>query len=201
MGKVFERVVFNHLYKYCQDNNLLTWRNSGYKPLDSSINQLIYISHKIYESLEKGQDICFISLDATSAFDRIWHEGLLFKLKCKGICGKLFDWFESYLSDRFQKVVIKGQLSNFIKILAGVPQGSILGPLLFLIYIDDIINDIESNILLFADDTSILETISNPKLSFDKLNRDLTRLNLWSNQWLVTFNPTKTEYILYFQKN
>ena len=182
LGKVFERVIFNHLYKYCQDHNLLTWRNSGYKPLDSSMNQLIFISHKIYQSLEKGEDVCFVSLDASSAFDRVWHEGLFFKLRSKGICGKLYDWFKSYLSDRFQRVVIKGQLSNLVKILAGVPQGSILGPLLFILYIDDIINDIETNILLFADDTSILEAISHPVLTFEKINKDLTRLNLWSNQ-------------------
>ena len=200
LGKVLERVVFNHLYNYCKEHNLLTWRNSGYKPLDSSINQLIYISHKIYQSLEEGNDVCFISLDASSAFDRVWHEGLFFKLSSKGVCGKLYDWFKSYLSDRFQRVVIKGQFSKWAKILAGVPQGSILGPLLFLIYIDDIVNDIEANILLFADDTSILETISNPILSFERLNRDLSRLNLWSNQWLVTFNPTKTEYIIFSKK-
>ena len=92
------------------------------------------------------------------------HEGLFPKLKSKGICGKLFDWFQSYLSDRFQRVVIKGQLSYLVQLLAGVPQ---LGPLLFLIYIDDIIDDIETNILLFADDTSILETIADPVLAFE----------------------------------
>jgi len=135
-----------------------------------------------------------------TSLDRVWHEGLFFKLKSKGICCKLLDWFNSYLSDRFQRVVIKGQFSTWTKILAGVPQGSILGPLLFLIYIDDIIDDIEANILLFADDTSILEAIANPILSFEKLNRDLTRLNIWSNQWLVTFNPTKTEYIVFSKK-
>ena len=200
LGKVFERAVFNHLYKYCQDNGLLTWRNSGYKPLDSSVNQLVYIAHKIYQSLENGEDVCFVSLDASSAFDRVWHEGLLFKLKCKGVNGKLLEWFRSYLTNRRQRVVIKGQCSKWAYILAGVPQGSILGPLLFLIYIDDIIKDIESSILLFADDTSIFETISDPVLSFEKLNRDLARLYIWSNQWLVTFNPTKTAYIIFSKK-
>ena len=178
IGKVFERVVFNHLYKYCQEHNLLTWRNSGYKPLDSSINQLIYISHRIYKSLENGEDVCFVSLDASSAFDRVWHEGLLFKLKCKGVNGNLLEWFRSYLTNRRQRVVIKGQSSKWAQILAGVPQGSILGPLLFLIYIDDIINDIESEILLFADDTAIFDSIVDPLLTFEKLNRDLTRLHL-----------------------
>ena len=200
IGKVLERVVFVHLYKFCIEHNLLTWRNSGYKPLDSSINQLIFISHNIYKALEKGEDVCYVSLDASAAFDRVWHCGLLHKLKSKGITGKLYDWFNSYLSDRFQRVVIKGQFSEWIKILAGVPQGSILGPLLFLIYIDDIVHDIESDIFLFADDTSLLEQITDPVLSFEKINRDLTKLHNWSKQWLVNFNPTKTKYIIFSKK-
>lgn len=89
IGKVFERVVYRHVYKYFLDNNLLTWRNSGYKALDSSMNQLVYISHKIYEALENGMDACLVSLDATCAFDRVWHAGLLYKLNSKGITGHL----------------------------------------------------------------------------------------------------------------
>ena len=125
---------------------------------------------------------------------------LLLKLHAKGVSGKLLQWLQSYLSDRFQRVVIKGQYSEWSKILAGVPQGSILGPLLFFIYIDDIINDIESNIFLFADDTSILENITDPITTFQKINRDLTRLDTWSKQWLVNFNPSKTKYIIFSKK-
>jgi hypothetical protein len=200
IGKLFERVVFKHLYQFCLEHNLLTWRNSGYKPLDSSINQLIFIAHNIYKALENGEDVCFVSLDASAAFDRIWHAGLLFKLISKGTCGKLLKWLESYLADRFQRVVIKGQFSEWAKVLAGVPQGSILGPLLFLIYIDDIIKDIKSNIFLFADDTSILQTITDPITSFEQINRDLSKLDTWSKQWLVNFNPAKTKYIIFSKK-
>ena len=170
LGKVIERVVFIHMYDFCLQHKLLTWRNSGYKPLDSSINQLIFISHKIYESFDKGDDVCYVSLDASAAFDRVWHDGLLFKLRRKGICGNLLNWFESYLSERYQRVIIKGQYSDWTNIHAGVPQGSILGPLLFLIYVDDIIDDIECDIFLFADDTSLLERITDPQTSFDKIN-------------------------------
>ena len=200
LGKVFERLIFNSLYKFCKENDLLTWRNSGYKPLDSSMYQLIYISNNIYKALEQGKDVCMVSLDATAAFDRVWHDGLLYKLRCKGIKGKLFDWFQSYLSNRVQRVVIRGQFSSWEHITAGVPQGSILGPLLFLIYIDDIVKNIESDICLFADDTALLEVIVDPILSFDKINRDLVRLNIWSEQWLVSFNPTKTQYIVFTKK-
>ena len=107
---------------------------------------------------------------------------MLFILRSKGVNGKLLEWFCSYLTNQRQRVVIKGQAFKWVYIHAGLPQGSNLGPLLFFIYIDDIINDIESNILLFADNTSLFEAISDPHLSYEKLNRDLTKLYLWSNQ-------------------
>ena len=161
---------------------------------------MIFISHKIYQALEKGDDICFISLDASAAFDHVWHAGLLFKLKCKGITGKLYDWIKSYLSDHFQRVVIKGQFSEWIKILAGVPQGSILGPLLVLVYIDDVLKDIECEMFMYADDTSMMEVITDSILSFEKINRDLNKLHIWLQQWWANFNHNKTKYIICSKK-
>ena len=86
----------------------------------------MYLSHKIYEALGKGRDVCYVSLDATAAFDRVWHAGLLFKLKKIGITGNVFSWISSYLSNRKQRVMIKGQFSNWETNTAGVPQGPIL---------------------------------------------------------------------------
>ena len=200
IGKILERIVFIKLYEYCMRNNLLTWRNSGYKHLDSTINQLIYLSHQIYSALSQGYDVCFVSLDASSAFDRVWHEGLIHKLERIGITGRLLSWFKSYLSDRIQRVVIGGSSSEWIYIKAGVPQGSILGPLLFLIYIDDIIDNIDSEILLFADDTSLLKVITDSQQCFTDINRDLETLRQWSENWLVQFNPTKTKYMIFSKK-
>ena len=200
LGKLLERIIFKKLYEYCQQNGLLTWRNSGYKKLDSTINQMIYISHKIYEALAKGQEVCFVSLDASAAFDRVWHDGLIHKLKNKGISGKLLAWLANYLTNRKQRVVIKGQGSNWHSNTAGVPQGSILGPLLFLIYVDDIVKNIDSQILLFADDTSLLEIITDPNISFPRINNDLEKLSNWANTWLVKFNPKKTKYIIFSKK-
>ena len=200
LGKVLERFVFIVLYKYCMTHNLLTWRNSGYKLMDSTVNQLVFLCHKIYEALENGQDVCFISLDASAAFDRVWHDALLFKLKQIGITGTLLRWLENYLTNRKQRVVINGKKSEWTHISAGVPQGSILGPLLFLIYVNDIINDIESEILLFADDTCIFEPVTDPIQSINKLNRDLEKLSSWAKQWLVNFNPTKTKFLVFSKK-
>ena len=200
LSKVFERIVFKILYQYCLINNLLTERNSGFKPLDSTVNQLIHITHHIYKALDKGHDVCMIFLDVSRAFDKVWYDGLLFKLQRLGIEGPLLDWFRSYLQNRKQRVVINGQNSDWKSPLAGVPQGSILGPLLFLIYINDIVDDVESMIYLFADDTSITEPITHPDHTFEKLNRDLTRLADWATQWLVTFNASKTVYMVISKK-
>ena len=200
IGKMLERLVFIKLYEYCKSNGLLTWRNAAYKAGDSTVNQLVYLVHRIYEALERGEDICFVSLDASAAFDRVWHAGLIHKLKCFGIQGTLLLWLSDYLSNRKQRVVIDGQHSEWTYIKSGVPQGSILGPLLFLIYTNDIVNNIESEILLFADDTAILEPLSNGNQSIDKLNRDLQTLGNWAAQWLVQFNPTKTKYLIFSKK-
>jgi hypothetical protein len=195
VGKTQERVVYLHLYKYLKEENLLTWKNSGFKELDSAINQLLYITDKIHRALEEGKEICLVFLDVSKAFDKVWHSGLLHKLRCMGVEGNLFEWFSSYLADRKIRVVINGQNSEWRQTDAGVPQGSILGPLLFLIFINDITANIESDIHLFADDTSLMDIIDNYLLSYSKLNRDLQRLSNWSKKWLVTFNPTKTVFL------
>ena len=125
---------------------------------------------------------------------------MLHKLKEFGITGALLDWFQDYLSGREQRVVIGGSSSNWALVKAGVPQGSILGPLLFIIYINDIIRNIQCEILLFADDTSILETLIDPILSISRVNADLETLRKWASQWLVTFNPMKTKYLIFSKK-
>ena len=112
------------------------------------------------------------------------------------------EWFQSYLFERKQCVTINGQRSTYRTLYAGVPQGSILGPLLFLIFINDITPNILTEIFMFADDTFWFETIdSNIDTSFNKLNTDLERLCTWAKQWLVKFNPQKTEYMKISRKH
>jgi hypothetical protein len=191
LAKVQERVVFRRLYDFLSNNKLLTPRNSGFKERDSAMCQLISIVDKIHKALEAGKEINMVFLDVSKAFDKVWHKGLLLKLKSNGIAGDLYHWLESYLADRKIRVVINGQSAEWAKTNAGVPQGSILGPLLFLVFINDVVDDIESDVNLFADDTSLLNVIDQVIDSYDMVNRDLVKLADWASQWLVTFNAKK----------
>ena len=177
------------------DNNLLIEQSSGFKRKDSTVNQLLKIVHQIYQDINNGKDTCLVFLDVSKAFDKVWHKVLLFKLRQLGIVGTLYDWIEHYLTGRSQKVVINGISSSLRNLQTGVPQGSILGPLLFFLYINDIINDLQCNVKLFAGDTSI-QKCQDSHDDFKVINDDLLKLSIYGTQWLITFNALKTEYII-----
>ncbi len=181
-----------------EDRGLLTWRNSGYKKRDSTSNQLIHLVNRIYRGLDSRQESALVFLDQSRAFDRIYHAGLKKKMKVFGIDGPLYDLLSNYLEDRKIRVVLDGSKSKWRKTTAGVPQGSILGPLMFLIYVNDIVEELESEIYLYADDTALIINFKKEDTirSFDQLNRDLGRLARWARDWYMLFNPTKTKYMI-----
>ena len=108
----------------------------------------------------------------SKAFDKVWYEGLIYKMKSMGVSESLLKLFQSFLTNRFQRVLLNGQTSEWLPVKAGVPQGSILGPLLFLIYINDLSENIESTVKLFADDTSLFSVVHSNNTSAEVLNRD-----------------------------
>ena len=148
-------------------------------------------------SWTKGDITHGIFLDVKSAFDKVWHKGLLAKLEQINIGGQLLNLFQSYLCNRHQVVVVDGKISAKKEVKAGIPQGSRLGPLLFIIYINDITENIESDILIFADDTSLLATGKNTDITAAILNRDLNRISEWAKKWKVNFNADKSEEIIF----
>ena len=148
LEKVAERTIFKHLYNHLHENSILTPLQSGFIPGDSPTNQLTYLYDTFFHALASGKVIRVVFCDISKAFDRVWHQGILLKLRTAGVTGKLLSWFRSHLSNRRQKVVLPGTSSNWNFIFAGVPQGSILGPLLFLLYINDIVKKLGSNIRL-----------------------------------------------------
>ena len=130
-----------------------------------------------------------VFLDISKAFDRVWHKGLLYKLKCMSIDGNFLKLVKSFLSNRYQRVVLNGQASSRAEFKAGLPQGSILGPLFFLIFIDDLSEILKSTVKLFADDISIFHVAKDPNTSAEILNHDLTRISEWAYKRKMSFNP------------
>ena len=193
VSKLLERIIFKKVFNYLRDNNILTPHQSGFRPGDSTTNQLAYMYHVFCQALDSKKDVRIVFCDISKAFDRVWFNGLLFKLRTVGIGGNLIKFFQNYLTDRYQSVVLDGQTSSPGRITAGVPQGSVLGPLLFLIYINDLPNNISSNIKLFADDTTLFVEVTDCNESADILNQDLARVKSWADQWLVKFSPEKTK--------
>jgi hypothetical protein len=119
MSKILEKIIYKSLYEYCVSNELLISENSGFNRNDSTVNQLIAITHNIYKSLDSGKDVCAIFLNVSKAIDKVWHEGLIFKLRQFGITDTLISLLENYLTDRSQRVVPNGKTSPSQSISAG----------------------------------------------------------------------------------
>ena len=130
-----------------------------------------------------------IFLDISKAFHRVWHEGLINKMKCIGITGMPLKLLHSFLQNRHQRVLLNIQCSSWAPVFAGVPHGSVLGPLFFLIYINDLTKAILSTNKLFADNTSIFSIVNDIDVSEHELNSDLMKISMWAYQWKMSFNP------------
>ena len=197
LSKICESIIHKRLLDHCLENDIITLKQAAYLQGDSTVQQLIYIVDKIKKQWTKGNITHGIFLDVKSAFDKVWHKGLLAKLSQIGVGGEMHTILTSYLAGRQQAVVVDGHVSSVKPITAGVPQGSRLGPLLFIIYINDIIDDIESDILIFADDTSMLANGKTIEETRATLERDLARIESWAKKWKVSFGADKSEELIF----
>ena len=177
-SKISEKLIFDSIFSFMTHNKLLNNCQSGFRPNDSCINQLISITHNIYRAFDANPslEVRGVFLDLSKAFDKVWHEGLLYKLKSNGINGNALQLIKSFLHNRCQRVVLNGESSSWLSIRAGVPQGSVLGPLFFLIYINDLPEGLNSEVKLFADDTSLFSIANCVNTSASTLNKDLLKI-------------------------
>ena len=144
-------------FEYFDEQKLLSEHQSGSRPNYSCKNQLQSVVHDLYKAFDADPtlDVRGVFLDMSKTFDKVWHEGLIYKLRQVGISGETLALINSFLNNRFQREMLNGQSSNWLAVKAGVPQRFILGPLFFLVYVNDLLEKINATVKLFADDTSL----------------------------------------------
>ena len=197
-AKVFEKIVYNKLLNFISDNNILYDHQYGFRKGRSTQQAIITLVDKITKSQDIGDIVITLLIDLKKAFDTIDHRILLRKLYSYGIRGSMLKWMESYLTDRSQYVVIDGKVSQTRGIKCGVPQGSILGPLLFIISVNDICNVSPMLFkILYADDTCVLISGNHLNNLIDRLNTELISLNNWFKANKLSLNTKKSFFMIF----
>jgi hypothetical protein len=200
LSKVAESVLHKRLLDHFLDNNVISQRQAAYLKGDSTIQQVLYIVHLIRTTWSNKAILQGVFLDVSAAFDKAWHSGIIAKLEQVQIKNSALDLFKSYLSNRLQITVIDSKKSTIKQVMAGVPQGSRLGPLLWILYYNDIIDDLDCEVLIFADDICIFAKGNSPEETSTLLNKDLCKISAWATKWKVNFNPSKTKNMLFSNK-
>ena len=201
ISKILEKIVNIRIVKFLIKNNVLYEGQYGFRSNRSTTDAILDFTGNILDSINKGQYVLGLFLDMSKAFDSISHVTLYRKLEFYGIRGSVLLWFRSYLSDRYIKVKVNKTLSENYLMTYGTPQGSVLGPLMYLILANDLVKTLKfCSCVTFADDTTIFASGSNLKFLYQKVNKDLKSVNDWFNSNSLTLNVEKTKYILFRSK-
>ena len=214
ISKTMETIVTKQLLAFLETNNLLSDHQYGFRQARSTGDLLAYAVHAWSSALESYGESRVISLDISKAFDRVWHKGLLAKLPMFGLHHTLITWISSFLSDRSIAIRVDGYLSKPHSINSGVPQGSVISPVLFILFINDLLSSTSSNIFSFADDTYLSSSYSSSLQHFaysnispyrntsaSLLTNDLTNVEKWGDDNLVKFNQEKTTQVVISRKH
>ena len=192
--KTMEHIIASTLTKHFNQHNILYDLQHGFRERRSCETQLIQLVEDLSRNMISGKQTDLILLDFSKAFDKVNHLKLLYKLQTHGVQGKALRWIESFLVGRSQTVVLNGNSSDELQVSSGVPQGSVLGPILFLLYINDLPDSLQSQVRLFADDTAVYLTVQGQADS-KKLQNDLDILQEWEREWDMEFNPSKCQVV------
>ena len=185
-----ESLIRDKFMDHLINHELLTSCQHGFMKGRSCVTQLLAVLDEWTEAMEQGSDIDCIYLDFSKAFDSVPHQRLLMKLRKFGISEKNLSWTRAFLLGREQLVTVNGELSRVAAVLSGIPQGSVLGPLLFICFVNDMPNVVHSHIQMFADDTKLYCEVNNMQNAHD-LQKDLTALESWTATWQFNFNAEK----------
>ena len=200
LSKIFEKLMYVRLIQFLKTNNILCRTQFGFQQNSSTGDAMLEFLDYVYNSLNEGKIIMPIYLDFSKAFDTVDHDILLSKLDHYGIRGIALGWFKSYLSDRKQYVAINDKMSSTRSVNMGVPQGSILGPCLFLLYVNDMYKSSNLDFIHFADDTTIVATDESEQELFIKVNRELTSVDRWLRVNRLSLNLKKTKHMIVTNK-
>jgi hypothetical protein len=188
--KLMETLIRDAIVEHLEKWKLILESQHGFRRGKSCLTNLLEFLENVTKIVDEGHPVDIIYLDFSKAFDKVPHARLSTKLQAHGITGKIRRWIEHWLADRKQRVVVRGKVSKWADVTSGVPQGSVLGPTLFLVFINDIDKEIAGSLLKFADDTKLIYKVPSPEAAFT-LQEDLHRLYSWSQEWLMLFNPEK----------
>ena len=194
LSKTLEHIVCHAMHKHFEDHKVLTNINHGFRSGYSCETQLTITIDELAKNLDKGLQTDVAILDFSKAFDTVPHDKLLHKLDAYGIRGPLHTWIKSFLCERHMRVIVEGEASSETTVDSGVPQGTVLGPLLFLCHINDLPDRVTSSVRLFADDCLLYRPVQT-KDDHQALQDDLHQLELWASDWGMRFNASKC-YIL-----
>jgi ribonucleases P/MRP protein subunit RPP40 len=190
--KIFEKIITQDIMQYLETNQILCSKQHGFRNQRSCETQLLGLIHELSEQLDSGKQVDLIFLDFAKAFDTVPHKRLISKLQHYKLNPLLINWIANYLSERSHRVVLNGEFSETESVLSGVPQGSVLGPLLFLLYINDLPESILSSLRLFADDGLLSKVITSASDAI-VLQNDLKSCESWAEKWLLKYNVGKCE--------
>ena len=202
VSKLLEQHIHSLVSKHLADNSPISTFQWGFMPRRSAISALCSLSHEWSQELDSGNEVCSVFFDLRKAFDSVPHIHLLDKLATVNLCPHLLQWIQSYLSNRSQVVAVGGELSTTKSVMSGVPQGSVLGPLLFVVYIDDVANRISSlsSISLYADDIALYRSIRSPA-DYPILQSDITAIETFiEDEKHLKLNENKCSFMLISRK-